>query len=377
MREETLKVTHLMLLEVDLTDRVRPTPEWRGARFMLRRTGMGDSRVRGYSRRAFLTGASAFGATAALLRAPGPAAAEPPPEVKGIRIAHTPAICWAPQYLAEELLRSEGFERVEYVKTATNFVSDVAAEVDLSMNDAASLVYQLGQGRPFAALAGVHAGCFELFGTERVQAIRDLKGKRVAISVFGSGEHVFVSSMVAYVGMDPRKDINWVVAGTNTDARRLFVEGKADGFLAFAPQPQELRARKIGHVIVNTTQDRPWSQYFCCMVTVRREFVQKYPVATKRALRAILKAADLCAQEPERAARYLVAKGYEPRYEIALEVLKQLPYRRWRDADPEDTLRFYALRLHEGGMITTNPNQLVAQGSDWRFLTELKKELKA
>src|SRR5262249_51171429 len=117
-------------------------------------------------------------------------------------------------------------------------------------------------------------------------------------------------------------------------------------------------------------------QYFCCMLLANRKFVAQYPVATKRALRALLKAADLCAQDPERAARFLVAKGYEPRYEIAIEVLQSLPYRRWRESDPEDTLRFHARRLKGGGMIKPNPKKLIAQGRDGRFLNELKKELK-
>jgi len=105
--------------------------------------------------------------------------------------------------------------------------------------------------------------------------------------------------------------------------------------------------------------------------------VTRNPVATKRVLRAILKATDICAQEPERAAQYLVTKGYEPRYDVALEVLKDLPYRRWREANPEDTLRFHALRLHEVGMIKSSPQKLLTQGSDWRFLNALKKEMKA
>jgi NitT/TauT family transport system substrate-binding protein len=121
----------------------------------------------------------------------------------------------------------------------------------------------------------------------------------------------------------------------------------------------------------DTGQDRPWSQYFCCMVTARRDFVREYPIATKRALRAFPKAADICAQEPERVAKFLVAKGLGPRYEVGLEVLKSLPYNRWRQANPGDTLRFHALRLHEAGMIRNNPDKLIAQGSDWRFLNEL------
>ncbi len=72
----------------------------------------------------------------------------------------------------------------------------------------------------------------------------------------------------------------------------------------------------------------------------------------------------------------VVAKGFEPRYEMALEVLREVPYRTWREINPEDALRFHALRLHEAGMIKMSPQKLIAQGTDWRFLNELKNELK-
>jgi len=130
-------------------------------------------------------------------------------------------------------------------------------------------------------------------------------------------------------------------------------------------------------VIISTAQDKPWSQYFCCMLSARRDFIQAHPIATKRIVRAFLKAADICAQDPERAARFMVAKQYESSYPIALDVVKSLPYHRWRESNPEDTLRFHALRLYQAGMIKTNPNKLIAQGTDWRVLNELKKELKA
>jgi NitT/TauT family transport system substrate-binding protein len=94
-------------------------------------------------------------------------------------------------------------------------------------------------------------------------------------------------------------------------------------------------------------------------------------------LRAILKAADLCVAAPEQAAQRLVDGGFTERYDYALETLSEIPYRSWRDYDPEDSLRFYALRLHEAGMIKSSPNALIANGTDWRFLNELKRELKA
>ena len=157
----------------------------------------------------------------------------------------------------------------------------------------------------------------------------------------------------------------------------LFVEGKIDAFLAAPPDLQEVRARNIGHVIVSSITDRPWSQYYCCMLATSTEFARKYPVATKRVLRAILKAVDLCASEPKRAAQLLVDQGYSTRYDYALQALSEIRYDVWRDYDPEDTLRFYALRLHEAGLIKSSPQKLIAEHTDWRFLNELKRELKA
>ena len=234
---------------------------------------------------------------------------------------------------------------------------------------------RIAAGDPIVVLAGVHIGCFELFGTDRVGSIRDLKGKTVAVIELDGSEHIFLNSMAAYVGLDPRKDIHFV-AHPVAESIQLLAEGKIDAFLGFPPIPQELRARKIGRSVVNSTVDRPWSQYFCCVATANLEFVRRHPVATKRALRAILMANSICAIEPDRVARHLVDHGFTKRYDYALQTLKDIPYSRWRDYHPEDTFRFYALRLHEAGMIKVNPNKLVVQGTDWRFLNELKKELK-
>jgi NitT/TauT family transport system substrate-binding protein len=216
-------------------------------------------------------------------------------------------------------------------------------------------------------------GCYELFGTDHVRAIHDLKGKTVAVPVVGAGHYLFLASMAAYVGLDPRKDITWVTHAP-AEAMQLLAERKIDALVGFPPVPQELRARRIGHMVVNSGVDRPWSQYFCCIVGGNRDFVRKNPVATKRALRAIVKAANLCALEPDRTARLVAAKGYS--YAYALQTMQDIPYNRWREYDPEDTVRFYALRLHEAGIIKSTPQRIIAQGTDWRFFNELKKELK-
>lgn len=330
------------------------------------------------TRRDFLQTSTALGVTS-ILGVPKISQAEPPPEIKKIRLFHAPFACFAPQYLAEELLRLEGFSEVEYIPGDFSVAQPGPAavakgDVDLVVWDAAQCARFLDADQRLTVLAGLHAGCWELFGSDRVDSLRDLKGK--TIGGWG-GDYTIIASMLSYVGIDSRKDIKWITTKEFDDPMRLFLEGKTDAFISFAPQPQEMRAKGIkAKVIVDTTEDKPWSQYFCCMISTNREFMNRNPIATKRALRAMLKAADLCAQDPERAARLLETRGNQTRYELTLEVLKKLPYRRWREASPDDTLRFHALRLYEVGMIKTSPNKLIAQGTDWRFLNELKKELK-
>ena len=313
---------------------------------------------------------------ASFLGGPRISAQEAPPETTTIRLGKIPGVCIAPQYVAEDLLRSEGFNSVRYVELLSANVYDAfaASTIDISMAFIAPYIIQMDAGAPLVLLGGVHAGCFELFGTDRVKAVRDLRGKTVAVPELGSPHHVFVAAMASHVGIDPKRDINFVIHPP-AEAMQLLADSKIDALMGFPPDPQELREKKIGRVIVNSGLDRPWSQYFCCIVGAHQDFVRKNPIATKRALRAILKATQFCAAEPEKAARLVADKGY--RYDYSLLTMKEIQYARWRDYNAEDTVRFYALRLHEAAMIKSSPNKIIADGTDWRFFNELKRELKS
>jgi NitT/TauT family transport system substrate-binding protein len=303
-------------------------------------------------------------------------AQDAPPETTTIRLAKVPGICIAPQYIAEELLRMEGFSEVRYVDVPLDLVHRAVGtnSIDLNIGFIAQYIVELDLATPILLLSGVHVGCFELFGTKRVNSIRDLKGKTVSVPALGSAHHNFIASMAAYVGVDAKREINFV-AHPVSESTRLLAEEKVDALMGFPPVPQELRHKKIGHVVVSSGLDRPWSQYLCCVVAGNREFVRRHPVATKRAVRAIVKATDFCAAKPEQAARLVAEKGYQ--YDYALQTMKEIPYARWRDYDPDDAIRFYALRLREAGMIKASPASLIAQGTDWRIFNELKRELKS
>jgi NitT/TauT family transport system substrate-binding protein len=302
--------------------------------------------------------------------------AEPPPETTALRLARTTSICQAPQYVVEALFAAEGFTDVQFVGEAARADKTlVSGDAQMGMLFLGPFLLHLDEGARLVILSGGHVGCLELFAHEPIRSVRDLKGRSVCVVGLGGATHVFLATLMAYIGLNPHKDVT-IETHPAREAMQLFEEKQVDAYIAAPPIAQELRAKHIGHVVVNTSVDRPWSQYFCCVVAGHQEFVRKHPVATKRALRAILKGVNICALEPERAAQALVNTGLTQRYDYALQAMQEVPYGRWREYNPEDTVRFYGLRLHEVGMIKNTPQKLIAQGTDWRFLNELKKELK-
>jgi NitT/TauT family transport system substrate-binding protein len=335
-----------------------------------------DPRPPAVTRREALAYLGAAGAAAGLALAPRAADAEPPPETTTVRLLDHPVQCLAPQYVAVDLLKAEGLTDVRFVSPPRWDQALASGAVDVSLLFTPSLVVQLDAGAPIVVLAGGHAGCAELIGRSEMRSTRELKGKRVAVTEPRGDEQHFTSMFVAHVGLDPRRDIEWIVRPF-PDMPALLADGTVDAFFVGPTFSIELRERKVGRVLVSTTTDKPWSQYFCCLLGARRDFARRHPVATKRVLRALLKANDLCAREPQRIARQLAERGRGVRYEHALQMLRELPYGRWRQYDAEDTLRFYALRLHEAGLIRENPRELIAKGADWRHYRELRRELKS
>jgi NitT/TauT family transport system substrate-binding protein len=326
------------------------------------------------TRRQFLTALSGAGA-AGLVRAPRVFAADGPLETTSVRFIKGSGICGvAPNYAAEELLRAEGFKEIAYIEVTRNEVPQAIADgrVDFTTSFAVNHIQAVDHGAPITILAGVHGGCYELFAREGLSSITELKGKQVGLQ---AASPALLKLMSAQVGLDPEKDFQWII-DPKVKPLDLFAEGKIDAFLGFPPEPQELRARHAGHVILDTTVDRPWSEYFCCMLGGNREYVRRHPVATKRVLRAILRADHLCVTDAPAVARALVDRGVTHQYDYALQTVSEIPYDKWREYDAEDTVRFYALQLRDAGLIKSSPQKIIAENTDWRFFGELKRELK-
>src|SRR5712671_2590107 len=168
------------------------------------------------TRRSFLTTLSSAGVVG-LVRARDSYAQEAPPETTTVRLGKIYGICIAPQLVAEELLRGEGFTDIRYVATETGISGALAlarGEFDFTTNYAPPLAIAIDAGEPITIVGGEHVGCFEVFAREGIRSIPDLKGKAVGVQALGSSQHVFVSSMAAHVGLDPAKDIRWVTSSS-------------------------------------------------------------------------------------------------------------------------------------------------------------------
>ena len=271
---------------------------------------------------------------------PRPSRRRKPPASGSMKIR---GICVGPAYMAEELLRVEGFTDVQYVaddvrdrrsgvpsraasSTSAGFVGPLLVRIDARDAD------RHAGRRPRRSASSCSA-------PSASDAIRDLRGKTSAFRGSARPASVPVAAWRPMSGSTRARTSTGSSSLRSEGERSCSPTGKVDAFLGFPPEPQELRAKEIGHV---DRQQRAWTSRgrstSAAWWSATASSCGKHPVATKRALRAILKASDLCAAEPERVARsFSSTRGYVQRYDYALQTLSDVPYDRWREYDPEDT----------------------------------------
>jgi len=332
---------------------------------------------REFMKKTALTGAAAYLGIGSDL---GLAAVEPPPETTTVRFQQIQSACWVPQLVAEPLLREEGFTDVQYIEHEIIFQGEediLAGRVDFAADFTANSLMLWVPGDPIDFISGFHIGCYSLIGSDKIKTVRDLKGKKVwAWHDVNAGPEAFFKALIAYVGLDPENDVEYVECSID-EAIELFKRGKIDAFMSFPPGPQQLKAAGIGHVLVDTNIDRPWSQYYCCMILGRRDFIGNNPIATRKVIRSILRANDLVSKDPAMAAQMLVDRKLRKAddQEFVEQAFREIPYDKWRHYSPEDTIRFWALRLKELGLIKYSPQEIIDRNTDWSHLSSLKSEM--
>src|SRR5438067_6399631 len=144
-------------------------------------------------------------------------AATVPLETTRVRLVQDQSSCLAPEYVAEELLRDEGFTDIQYVEVASDADDQkmiATGAADFALDFALKFVTAIDAGEPLTVLSGVHVGCFELFAKDSIRTIRDLKGKSIGIGVIGGSAQAFLASLGASIGFDAVRDIRWMSDST-------------------------------------------------------------------------------------------------------------------------------------------------------------------
>jgi NitT/TauT family transport system substrate-binding protein len=335
----------------------------------------------GLTRRTLLGSAVAAGVSACAPIATAPTATAvpaslPPPETATLRLPVNYSPCDPYFWLADDLLREEGFTDVQRAKPGSTLIEGT---VDVSVLYANAAVAFIDAGQPVVVVGGGHPGCLEMWARTGINGLRDLRGKRVVVESRTATDilYTFWVSLLTSVGVDP-SEVNWIEDPNYTNA--YFIDGKVDAIIVSGTGGSFLRANPAnpGRVILDQGADKPWSQYYCCLIVANRDWAQRNPVATKRLTRAIERAADLVAKDVAFAARAAIDRKLFPpviTYEILFDFLKMMSFS-WREYDPEETLRFYSLRLADGKLIKKTPQQIITDGADLAYFKQLRKELK-
>ena len=307
----------------------------------------------------------------------------PPPETTTVRIVN-PVECDPAIWVARDsLLRDEGFTDVRYVDTQFTLRDWINKDLaDVATAHPEFIVGSLDAGLPITMLTGLHSGCLEVWAKPGITSIGQLRGKRISIRVADMSDHfyAFFATLLGYVRIDAHKDVQFVETGVESYAAMLaaFIDGRADAVLAGAAAGPYLRSLHIpGNVIFDQAVQKPWSSYLCCTLVANRTWAERYPIAAKRVTRAILAATDAAARDHTAAAHaFFVGEQGQKSESITMQTMAMCNYN-WRDYEPEDTLRFFALRLNAAGLIKSTPQQLIDRGTSLAYMRQLRTELKS
>ena len=184
----------------------------------------------------------------------------------------SPVICFAPQYVARGVAAGRGLYRYPLFDTdARGFrmpldaANSTSPSISLCTSSPASTPAR--RSRSCRACMPAAMSCLRRTGHPRGRRSEGQKRRRRA-----ERRRTCPDLMAAYVGLDPKNDIRW----SPTPRSSLWnssPRASSTPFWHFRREPQELHARRRRPCDLRTAVDRPWSQYFCCVLAGNREFV--------------------------------------------------------------------------------------------------------
>src|SRR5215467_1952308 len=231
-----------------------------------------------------------------------------------VRVGYIGLTCEAPIFTAVEkgFFKEEGLD-ASLVKCEWGNYKDVLAlgGFDVTHHLVMYFLKPVEQGLDVKFTGGIHRGCLRVQAAIKgpIRSITDLKGKRIGIPGMGTPPFIFANRVLGAHGIDPGKDISWLVFPAGELGLALD-KGEVDAVADSEPIGTLLLAEGKVRNIADQAADPPYKNEYCCAVVVNGQFLASNPKAAAAATRALLKGAKWVETNPAAAARLSVEKKY-------------------------------------------------------------------
>jgi NitT/TauT family transport system substrate-binding protein len=244
-------------------------------------------------------------------KAAAPSAPSGPAKLK---LAYLGLTCEAAIFVAREkgFFTEEGLD-VDLVKTDWDSLRDGLGlgRFDANYTLIMYLLKPIEQGLDVKITGGVHTGCLRVQAGAKtdIKGVEGLRGKKIGIPTMGSPPFLFASRVLAANGMDPRKDVTWIVVAPDVMALALD-NGQVDAIATSEPIGSILTAQGKVRTIADQAMDAPYRDEYCCATVVSGKLAARNPVSAAKVTRALLKGARWVEENPTAAANLSVEKKY-------------------------------------------------------------------
>lgn len=249
-----------------------------------------------------------------------------------IKVAYLGLTCEAALFVAQEkgFFHEEGVE-VEFVKTDWEGLRDGLGlgRFDANYTLLMYLLKPIETGLDVKITGGVHKGCLRVQAAKdsNIQTAADLRGKRIGVPSMGSPPFLFTYRVLAAQGLDPNKDVEWVMVAPDVSSLALD-NHQVDAVANSEPIGSILTAMDKVRTIADQAVDVPYRDEYCCVSVVSGKLARRDPSAAAKLTRAILKAAAWVDRNPSAAARLSVEHRYiAASEEINAQAIAKLQYR--------------------------------------------------
>jgi NitT/TauT family transport system substrate-binding protein len=248
-----------------------------------------------------------------------------------VKVAYLGLTCEAAMFVAHEkgFFTEEGLD-IEFVRTDWDGLRDGLGlgRFDANYTLIMYLLKPIEQGLDVKITGGVHSGCLRVqAGTKTdIKTVENLRGKRIGIPTMGSPPFLFASRVLAAHGMDPKKDVEWLVVTPDVAALALD-NGQVDAVAESEPIGSILLALDKVRTVADQAIDPFYRDEYCCAVVVSGAFAKRDPSSAAKVTRALLKGALWVEENPTAAAQLSVEKKYiAASTEINAQAISKLKY---------------------------------------------------